>query len=360
MVQTGWRPQPPLRGALQRAFHGAVKQVRQEWEYSQEYEQIYRDNRETAKITVQSLEWIIAHTDDIFNSDDLEQQLNDQQQKLIAMVQNQPDAADLPGQLLKPVLDEYLKRRPPVFRDFVERRLIDSWLLRLRETLKNDEDARTAYEQLWHGSMNVALQRIEQQTSRTQQDIEGLLMMVDSLQQRLQQPDLPPAVVSADALVAALQREVRPYLDRLLDEIRAVKRDTERILTELAALKAAQWEQLDPAVREDYRKKELELATALLAQLPTDALPDPSPGLPAGSLMLHHRNDYFVGRHADLLALARALKGEQSTMAVSQTGGSHGPGRHGQNQPGSRVCPSLRAVFCRRRLLGLLCGPEGY
>jgi len=59
-------------------------------------------------------------------------------------------------------------------------------------------------------------------------------------------------------------------------------------------------------------------AAARLAALPTDAVPAPQDVLPPGFWMAQlRRNEQFVGREADLLALARLLKGGES-VAVSQ------------------------------------------
>lgn len=59
-------------------------------------------------------------------------------------------------------------------------------------------------------------------------------------------------------------------------------------------------------------------AAAQMAALPTDTLPDPIDTLPPGSWMHSlSRNRQFVGREADLLALAALLKGGQA-VAVNQ------------------------------------------
>ncbi len=61
----------------------------------------------------------------------------------------------------------------------------------------------------------------------------------------------------------------------------------------------------------------LQLAEERLSQLPLDRLPAPAP-LPLGSRMPLRRNPLFVGREAELLALARILKGG-GTVAIAQT-----------------------------------------
>jgi tetratricopeptide (TPR) repeat protein len=69
-------------------------------------------------------------------------------------------------------------------------------------------------------------------------------------------------------------------------------------------------------------------ACALFATLPTEAQPEPAP-LPPGSRMLFGRTPTFVGREPDLLAIADALKGGQTT-AISQAATIHGLGGIGK------------------------------
>ncbi|MEZ4730194.1 MAG: ATP-binding protein [Caldilineaceae bacterium] len=59
----------------------------------------------------------------------------------------------------------------------------------------------------------------------------------------------------------------------------------------------------------------LAVALARLAELPTDQMP-PVAALPAGSWLPWPVNPYFVGRHPELLALARALKGGHTAGIV--------------------------------------------
>ncbi len=81
---------------------------------------------------------------------------------------------------------------------------------------------------------------------------------------------------------------------------------------------------LDPATLADARHR--------LAALPLDTLPDPAP-LPPGSHMPLRRNPFFVGREADLRALARLLVGG-ATAAISQaeTAAATGIGGIGKTQ----------------------------
>lgn len=68
----------------------------------------------------------------------------------------------------------------------------------------------------------------------------------------------------------------------------------------------------------DATPDELAAAQQRLAALPTDTVPPAQDTLPPGSWLSQlMRNQQFVGREADLLALARALKGGQS-VAVNQ------------------------------------------
>ncbi len=72
------------------------------------------------------------------------------------------------------------------------------------------------------------------------------------------------------------------------------------------------------------------LAEALLASLPTDALPPHAP-LPPGSRMLLARNPLFVGRGEDLYRMAAALKAG-GTLALGQVVAATGLGGLGKTQ----------------------------
>ena len=74
----------------------------------------------------------------------------------------------------------------------------------------------------------------------------------------------------------------------------------------------------------------LAAASARLVQLPTDAIP-PITTLPPGSRMPFSANPLFVGREADLLQLAAALKGGE-TVAVGQITAATGLGGIGKTQ----------------------------
>jgi transcriptional regulator with XRE-family HTH domain/tetratricopeptide (TPR) repeat protein len=72
-------------------------------------------------------------------------------------------------------------------------------------------------------------------------------------------------------------------------------------------------------------------AEALLASLPTDALPPRAP-LPAGSRMPLAPNPLFVGRSDELLQVASALLGGGTTVALGQVVASTGLGGLGKTQ----------------------------
>ena len=67
------------------------------------------------------------------------------------------------------------------------------------------------------------------------------------------------------------------------------------------------------------------------AELPLTSLPPRAPALPDGSDRLFDANPLFVGRSAELLALANALKG-QTTLVVHQTAAATGMGGIGKTQ----------------------------
>jgi tetratricopeptide (TPR) repeat protein/transcriptional regulator with XRE-family HTH domain len=70
---------------------------------------------------------------------------------------------------------------------------------------------------------------------------------------------------------------------------------------------------------------------AVLASMPTDALPPRAP-LPAGSRMPLAPNPLFVGRGDELLQVARALRGADATVALGQVVASTGLGGLGKTQ----------------------------
>ena len=76
----------------------------------------------------------------------------------------------------------------------------------------------------------------------------------------------------------------------------------------------------------------LAAAQALLASMPTDALPPRAPDLPAGSRMPLAPNPLFVGRGDELLQVARALHGGETTVALGQVVASTGLGGLGKTQ----------------------------
>jgi tetratricopeptide (TPR) repeat protein len=73
-------------------------------------------------------------------------------------------------------------------------------------------------------------------------------------------------------------------------------------------------------------------AQALLASMPTDVLPDRAPELPPGSRMPLKPNPLFVGRGDELLQVANALRGGDTTVARGQVVASTGLGGLGKTQ----------------------------
>jgi tetratricopeptide (TPR) repeat protein len=70
-------------------------------------------------------------------------------------------------------------------------------------------------------------------------------------------------------------------------------------------------------------------AEALLATMPLDTIPDLAPALPSGSRMPLSRNPLFVGRQADLKAIAATLRGG-TTAAIGQVAAATGLGGIGK------------------------------
>jgi hypothetical protein len=92
-------------------------------------------------------------------------------------------------------------------------------------------------------------------------------------------------------------------------------------------------------------------AEELLSRLPEAAVPAPAT-LPARSWMRVPRNPLFVGRHDDLLALARIVKlGEVAAVGRLQR---RQAGRYRQDPARRRVCALLRPILLWRCVLAQL------
>ena len=133
-----------------------------------------------------------------------------------------------------------------------------------------------------------------------------------------------------DAYLERLRRAHRylcPYDQNEFKE--PLKRDLRNVLVRKlqAAPIAETFQQAPPAPVADDR---LARAEARLAAMPLDMVPAPAP-LPPGSRMPLARNALFVGREADLKALAGALKAGE-TAAVGQIAAATGRGGIGKPQ----------------------------
>jgi tetratricopeptide (TPR) repeat protein len=133
-------------------------------------------------------------------------------------------------------------------------------------------------------------------------------------------PFLPP-----DGQTADHRARQEGFRGRLLDAGVTVARVASPADLELGLFHALV--DLGPALEAPARLAE---ALALLASLPTDALPTHAP-LPAGSRMPLAPNPLFVGRGEELLHIARALRGS-GTVALGQVIASTGLGGVGKTQ----------------------------
>ncbi len=326
-----------LNEGLQQSFYDAVKYVAIEWRNTPAFAALKRQDKRIAKQTITTLNTLRKETRDLFKDPDgWGDEFNKRQKELIAMVQqHKPNQAPptLPNDFLDTTLGVYLKNCPMECQTFVKERLMDSWLLRFREVLKDNTQARTAYENLWQTSISEALapiQSIQKQTEQTGKDVEALLLMVDELKQELQrrpEDQLPPGLVSPAALVKALDTEVLPLLRSMAADIKEIKQNTQKITQSLDSIHKAMQGNLDPATLAAYRQKELDLAAALLATLPTAIIPAPAVLPQASRKIPYAHNETFVGREADLTTLAATLKPSATTMAIAAATGMGGIGK---------------------------------
>ena len=149
---------------------------------------------------------------------------------------------------------------------------------------------------------------------------------------------LAPALIQeADRVIAAIGARADradAKLDQALRELRALREAQREAVSIAGSVEVIQVFYGDVSAHEIVGQKIIQQpftprpvaatpeeraeAAARLAALPTDAVPAPQDVLPPGFWMAQlRRNEQFVGREADLLALARLLKGGES-VAVSQ------------------------------------------
>lgn len=140
-----------------------------------------------------------------------------------------------------------------------------------------------------------------------------------SAEQDLGESDSQPPQASSSSVytneVRAVFRAFDNSLHYLTDKVEVVERSNKQLLA---------WQVMpkEPVA--------LELATAKLAELPLDHVPEVAP-LPDGSRMLLRNNPLFVGREEELLHLASLLKGGE-TVAVGQIAAATGIGGVGKTQ----------------------------
>lgn len=144
--------------------------------------------------------------------------------------------------------------------------------------------------------------------------VETLGTGVERLQRALQEADLEPATFSQPSRKGLKRFEVvfkRPSIALVQDSVSV----GDVAGSDVYKVTVVQQPFVPRSVT--ATPEELAEAVARLATLPTETVPEPQDTLPPNSQVTLRRNPQFVGRDADLLALARLLKGGQS-VAVSQ------------------------------------------
>ncbi|GAB4442820.1 MAG: hypothetical protein OHK0015_41950 [Chloroflexi bacterium OHK40] len=158
----------------------------------------------------------------------------------------------------------------------------------------------------------------------------------------------PALTIAADRVIVALEARADhtdARIAEVLAELRALRDEQRQALINFAGAQTGDLEIGDVAGRDMHKptlgpgsvyapggtvvqpftprpvaptSEELAAAQLRLAALPTDAIPEPQDTLPPGSWMARlQRNRQFVGREADLRAMAMLLKGGES-VAVNQ------------------------------------------
>jgi transcriptional regulator with XRE-family HTH domain len=147
--------------------------------------------------------------------------------------------------------------------------------------------------------------------------------------------------------IAALERGVRRSPRPSTVEFLAVALRLDPPQKE-AFVAAARRSLIPDASRHVSPDAQVELADAktLLASMPTDTLPPRSP-LPAGSRMPLASNPLFVGRGDELLQVASALRGGDTTVALGQVVASTGLGGLGKTQLAVELVHRYGRFFAR-------------
>ncbi|MBX0331333.1 CHAT domain-containing protein [Oscillochloris sp. ZM17-4] len=131
-----------------------------------------------------------------------------------------------------------------------------------------------------------------------------------------------PAVLGFQGNVA--MSTVRTFLPIMISELRRDGQIDRALAAARAALgeqnpwwQAVLWLRTDGRLWQELEEPALNRGLALLQAMPLDTIPNQAP-LPPSPLMPLPRNSLFVGRKADLHALAQALKG-QETIAIGHS-----------------------------------------
>ncbi len=301
-----------LAWALATALPAAINSVRRQWRQSEAYQRLRRsdtpDDRDMAQRTLLSLRWLNRDAPRVLTEEALCAAMPDVHRQLHTLAHTTPvaEAQKQAQTLLADRLQPYFVGRPPAFTAFVAERLLASWLLRLREILKDPGERSTrayrAYTLLWNESISAGLESLTTTTDRTAQEVQQILTEVQRLAAQVAQvvntsPAPPPLLDPSD-----LERLLR---DQVLPRLEAIQRRLEAIQADTSAIRA--WLEQHGPLHRSADPVLLAQAHTLFAQLPTADLPAPS-ALPPGSRMPFARTPTFVGRQPDLQAIAVALK----------------------------------------------------
>ena len=313
-----------LAWALATALPAAISSVRRQWRQSEEYQRLRRSadpvERDTAERTRMSLRWLSRDAARVLTEEALCAAMPDAHGLLHTLAHTTPVAAaqKQAQEVLADKLQPYFVGRPPAFTAFVAERLLASWLLRLREILKDPGERSTrayrAYTLLWNESISASLESLTTTTDRTAQDVQQILTEVQRLAAQVAQVVATSAAPPPLLDPSDLERLVR---DQVLPRLEAIQRSLEAIHADTSAIRA--WLEQHGPLHRSTDPVLLAQAHTLFAQLPTTALPEPGT-LPPGSRMPFARTTTFVGRVPDLQAIAVALTGGQAAAVHGMAG----------------------------------------
>ncbi len=228
-----------LAWALATAWPAAIRSVRQQWRQSQAYQRLRRsanrDERFEAHRTLIALRWLSQDAARVLTVAALRAALPDAHRPLHTLAHTIPAAeAQTQAQtLLATALQPYVKGRADAFTAFVADHLLTSWLLRLREILKDPGERSTRAYRAYTLGDDVAARPLYERALAIRERVQGadhpatatslnnLALLLDDLGEHAEAAQMMRRAVAIRAAVFGAEHPHTQRLQRRLDNIEA-------------------------------------------------------------------------------------------------------------------------------------------